>query len=347
MDILEYIDGKDADEWDEFVESHPEGRFCHLSGFMRAVAETYGYDPSYWLLREGQEVVGVLPFFLHKRLRRARLVSQPASEHGGPLVRDAARVDLPMLKSHLSMLLDRLGARYIEIHGGMGIPDDLRRELFLTKRLHQYGVLPLTCSDDLWDHAIDRSVRKAIRRAERAGLRCYEQTSEETIEKRFYPLYLHAMTRFGTPPHPRRYFLNLYRYLSANMRLLLVDQGDATVACLLGFTVGRSVHIVWTASSKEYLHMRPNDLAHWSFIRWAAENGYKTFDFGPIRYPGQRRYKEKWGTQVQDYSFHYFPASASVDPPYESPGVLSALWRVMPLKLSERLGAHVRRALAR
>jgi len=347
VEILNYNDVRHADEWDRFVTNHSEGRFCHLSGFMRALEETYGYRQYYQLLTDRHEVVGIIPLFFHRGFGRPRLVSQPASEYGGPLVLEQTQIDPVILRDRFSALLEHTGARFIEIHGGTGLPSRLRRELFATRPLHHYGVLRLTNPDAIWAHQLSHSARKAIGKARRAGLKCYQETNEETIAKRFYPLYLRAMAQFGTPPHPRKFFLSLYNHLSANMRLFLVDHEGTTVACLLGFTTAESVHVVWTASTNEYLDMRPNDLAHWTLICWSAENGFRTFDFGPVRYAGQRQYKEKWGIELRDYGFYYFPPTISVRTPYDAPSLFTALWRRLPLSVSERLGVHVRRALAR
>ena len=55
------VDSLNQTRWDEFVESHPESRFCHLHCYAR-IAETYGYEPRYLSFhRQGGETVGVLP----------------------------------------------------------------------------------------------------------------------------------------------------------------------------------------------------------------------------------------------------------------------------------------------
>jgi lipid II:glycine glycyltransferase (peptidoglycan interpeptide bridge formation enzyme) len=199
-------------------------------------------------------------------------------------------------------------------------------------------------------------VRKAVRKAQKANLVAYEETTEETITQKFYPLYLLSMKRLGTPPHPKKLFLNYLRYLADNMKLFLVDDGDLTVATLLGFVVGKRVHIIHTASDPDYWDKRPNDLAHWAFIEWACNEGYEIFDFAIIRYEGQQRYKEKWGVQLFDYSYYYlFSENAKkkdVTPidPSSRRGIrlFSWLWRnCVPLGLTEPLGSPIRRRLGR
>ncbi|HWQ82329.1 MAG TPA: GNAT family N-acetyltransferase [Ignavibacteria bacterium] len=56
----------------------------------------------------------------------------------------------------------------------------------------------------------------------------------------------------------------------------------------------------WYAGSyPEYLKKCPNDLITWEVIRWGANNGYRTFDFGGAGSPGKeygvRDFKKKFG----------------------------------------------------
>jgi Acetyltransferase (GNAT) domain len=68
-----------------------------------------------------------------------------------------------------------------------------------------------------------------------------------------------------------------------------------TAAVLLGAICGVRLQIYITASSPKALIWRPNDLAHWELIAWAASQGLRWFDFGSARYDGQIQFKKKWG----------------------------------------------------
>ena len=140
------------------------------------------------------------------------------------------------------------------------------------------------------------------------------------------------------------------------MKLFIVDDGDLTIAVLLGFAMSNRVHIIHTASDPEHWDKRPNDLAHWAFIEWACNEGYEIFDFAIVRYEGQRRYKEKWGAQLFDYSYYYlFPNETEerdvrpIDPTSRrSIRSFSWLWKhCIPLRLTEPLGLPIRRRLGR
>ena len=54
--------------WDEYVLTHPEGRFCHLMGYRKVLEETYGYRAVYFAIEKDRRIVGVLPSFLCKSI---------------------------------------------------------------------------------------------------------------------------------------------------------------------------------------------------------------------------------------------------------------------------------------
>ena len=355
MEIYQYKGNQK--EWDSFVENHPEGRFFFLSGYKRAIEETYGYEGFYYLFKKDGQTAAILPSFkLNGLLSGRRLLSSPFAEYGGLLGNNLSLEDLEEIVAFLQQFLLEHKIPFLEIHGGLGLPTDLMNSFFHPVPMYEYAILPLSKPEEIWDHALDRQVRKAVRKARKAKLVAYEETTEETISRKFYPLYLLSMKRLGTPPHPKKLFLNYLSSLKDNIRLFLVDDGDLTIATLLGFAVGKRVHIIHTASDPEHWDKRPNDLAHWAFIEWACNEGYEIFDFAVVRYEGQRRYKEKWGVQLFNYS-HYYLFSENVkkeditpiDPSSRRSIRLSSwLWRnCVPFGLTEPLGPPIRRRLGR
>jgi len=343
-------------EWDSFVENHPEGRFSQLIGYKQVIEDTYGYEGLYYLFKKNGETVAILPSFkLKSLLSGRRLLSSPFAEYGGFLGNNFSLEELREIAALLQQVLLEHKLPFLEIHGGLGLPAELMNSVFYPVPTCEYATLPLKKAKDVWDNALNHQARKAVRKAQKANLIAYEETTEETISQKFYPLYLLSMKRLGTPPYPKRFFLNYLRYLTDNMKLFLVGDGDLTIATLLGFVVGKRVHIISTASDPEHWDRRPNDLAHWAFIEWASDNGYKIFDFAIVRYEGQHRYKKKWGVQLFDYSYYYLFSENTktkdvtpIDPSRLYIRLFSWLLRnCVPLGLTEPLGSPIRQWLGR
>jgi hypothetical protein len=344
--------------WDEHVLAHPEGRFCHLLGYKRAVEKTYGYKAVYFAIEKDKRMVGIFPSFLCKSIFFGKkIASQPFSEYGGILANRLTEDDYREIFEALAEVMHERRIKVIEIHGGSGIPENIKEKHLFPVFSHHRAVLELTDNvEEIWKRGISYEARKAVRKAERGGVTCYEKVDADMIIKEFYPLFLASMKRLGVPPHPPAYYLECYEHLKDYLKIFWAEYQGKIVAALLGFAAGKTIHIVNIVSDDNYWSKRPNDLCHWSFIKWGCENGYKDFDLGSVRYQGQRRYKEKWGAQFQKYAHYVFAPnldtkkkkSKTFDSSSKSMVFFSSVWRkFIPLKVSKFLGPMVRKQLAR
>lgn len=342
-----------ATGWDAFVETHPHGRFVHLTGFKKVVEEVYGLRPNYWLFHDGGRIRAVFPSFFHRGcITGRRLISQPFSEYGGILFApDAGTDERRAVLSGLPRVLERSREKarlaYLEIRG---FPDLLEGEAGLFQRvgLGERAVLPLDPGLKLWDK-VDYSVRKNVRRARASGLESRLVETAADIRETFYPLHLRSLKRLGSPPHPLDYFVKLHAHLGDRMRITAAWLGGRPVAALIGWVVGRSVQITDIASDERFFRYRPSDLLHFELIDWAIGRRFSLFDFGPARYEGQRRYKKKWGVELLEYSHYCFPARKGRAPLSDQALPVRAarsLWRHVPRGLASRVGRRLRRELA-
>ena len=340
-------------EWDNFVENHPEGRVCHLVGYSRMIKETFGYTQIYLSLKLGEELIGIFSAFVAKPLWGSRrLISQPFIEYGGPLVYNLPEGSMALFREKIVQIMQQYKARFLEIHGGFGAPMEEMGPLVRKVAMHEYAILQLTTCEELWEKTISRHVRKAVRKAERASLYCKEETTVEGLAVNFYPMYLLSMKRLGSPPFSLAFFLNTLKYLSHQTKLFLVRKERRAIAALLGFTTGKRVHITFSVSDPKFWELRPNDLAHWCFIEWAVNHGYKFFDFGTVRYDSQRQFKKKWGLEFREYNHFYLLPSvdsartASFNSSSTSVRILSSMWRKwMPESLARVVGPPLHRML--
>ena len=97
--------------------------------------------------------------------------------------------------------------------------------------------------------------------------------------------------------------------------------------------MGGSVQITDIASDERFFSYRAADLLHFELIDWAIGRGCRLFDFGPVRYAGQRRYKKKWGVELREYAHYCFPARKGRAPLSDrslSMRAARSLWRHRP-----------------
>lgn len=352
---IEFLQKTDEKKWDEFVKNHPQGRFSQTTAFKKVLEETYGYQPNFVVLREREKIISLFPLFRWRDIfGKTHLVSVPFADYGGPLNEEMSDEESKSFIEFLKDILSESGASFLKVNSGLelALQKNLERH-FLKKGNNQRAVLKLEKPDVLWEK-FERSVKKCVRMAQREKLKCSIETTPQAISHDFYPLYLSSMKRLGTPPHPLSYFLNKLKYFSEDMKLFLVKSGSKTIAVLLGFAMGNTVQITKTASDPRYWLKRPNDLAHWEFIKWSSENNYQYFDFGPVRYENQLRYKMKWGAQISE-SYNYYLTSASdgkIFPKDFSESSLlfkcfSKIWSCLPVCLSQKIGPFIRKNMGR
>jgi len=350
-------DWGDPGVWDEFVESHEQGRFSHLWTYG-AVVECYGYKSRNICFTKGERLVGILPAveaqsFLFGR----RMISQPFSEYGGLLLSPSLTDDeiLAIFRLLKSFLLANRRYGTIEIHGNHGVPLRLREPAFQAKNAHRIAYLPTARSpNEIWQKVIQYEARKAVNKARKSGISIIDVCDASTIERLFYPMYLQSSKRLGVPPHKVEYYLNCHRAFGARMKILWAVLGSTRIAALLGFACGKRVSIVNTVSDPAYWTLRPNDLLHWDFIRRTAEDGYDFFDFGSVRYGGQEHFKKKWGCEIDEHK-HYFLSGTetlAAARTFDTSGALmsffSRIWATcVPPVVSSYCGPFVRKHLMR
>jgi CelD/BcsL family acetyltransferase involved in cellulose biosynthesis len=345
-------DWEDQAAWDHFAERHGEARFCHLFAYATAL-ECYGYVPRNLCFLKDREIVGVLPAAqINTMFSGRKLVSQPFSEYGGLLADPQLSGDdiAEIFSLAVAYSKESLNIKTIEIHGNHGVPDVWQKNLTVQSVPLHIAVLPLDRPvDDIWKKVINYSARKAINQARGHGLEVVFECNETIIAEQFYPLYLSTMKRLGAPPHKLSYFLHCCRAFGDKMIIGWAKRGGEIVAGLLGFSCGNRVSIISTVSDRRNWHLRPNDLLHWEFIKMAAETSHAVFDFGSVRYQGQRDFKKKWGCEFVEHENYFVgPGRAGVDSSSKSMQRMAALWaRYMPSRLAQEVGPIIRRQLAR
>jgi len=160
------------------------------------------------------------------------------------------------------------------------------------------------------------------------------------------------MKRLGVPPHNIRYYLDCERMLGERMQIFWAIKDSKRIAALLGFNSGVRTAIINTVSDPAYWPHRPNDLLHWEYVRNAVERGCAYFDFGSVRYEGQRLYKSKWGCSLIEQAYCFVSARPQSVRTFNSSSStmerLSHVWaRYVPQRLADRLGPTIRQVLAR
>lgn len=298
-----------AFQWNNLVKSNIYGRFIHLAGFKKAVEQSYRLESIYLAYLEKGEILSLFPGFFHQSLLLGKkIISQPFSEYGGLLFRaDVSQEKRLIIVDQFLKIIRNILAEKNYLALEMRHPQDLlgiKAEGLQAKKLFRRSWLEIQAPDLFWTK-LDPKERNILRKAQSYPLKSELASDVEILKGKFYPLYLRTMKRLGSPPHPLAYFLGLHHLLPSHLKIFIISFKTRPVAALLAWAVGQTVHITDMVSDERFFFVKPNDWAIWQFLSWAYNEGFKIFDFGPVRYRGQEIFKKKWLLSLDDYYYVY------------------------------------------
>jgi hypothetical protein len=193
------------------------------------------------------------------------------------------------LKCHFLMIIDI----NLEGHELKGLPYHVRK-------INNF-VLDLTKSEqELFANMKGNSSRTSIRRTIKKGV-VIEETNDPGFADEYYAQYLEVNARKSLPPY---YGLDFVRQMIACLQptgnLLMLRARTPEGVCIATHIslVFNKVAVAWgSASRKEYLSLRPNELIYWYAMKIVKSMGIEVFQLAD----GVKQFKEKLGayeTQV-------------------------------------------------
>ena len=173
-----------------------------------------------------------------------------------------------------------------------------------------------TASQDTVMNNLTSSYRNKVRQAKRADVSAERKTSEGAIMHTFYELHRALrFEKFGKVPQPKSFFRAIYEeFVSKGKGFVMSAQRNGeTIAALVALEHEEVVYYKFSASAKEHLEYRPNNLLTYELLQYAAEREFSAVDLGLSgagkSYRGLRKFKESFGGQP--FPITYF----RVDPP--------------------------------
>jgi len=331
---------KDAKRWDAFVDELRGGPYFYWS-WKKAVEKAYGHKGLYLLIERGYEILGILPLILLRfPLKRPLLVSLPFCDYGGILAREDAILQILFSKAH--QIKDKIGALRLELR----FPKPEVMPFISSKqepiqKVRLILALPQT-PDELWK-SFKSKVRSQIRRPKKEGAEVV--TGGLELLPIFYQIYLENMHYLGSPAHSLRWFKEVVGNFAERARIVVVYKDYLPLASGIILLSADTVTVPWAASRRAYKRISPNMLLYWQFLSFAADHGFKYFDFGrSTPGGGTYRFKKQWGAEPVPlfwYSDPQVPEQVSRIRP-----LAERVWQKLPPGLVNRLGPQIRRYIS-
>ncbi|MCF8094803.1 MAG: FemAB family PEP-CTERM system-associated protein [Desulfobacteraceae bacterium] len=339
----------DKKKWDAYVAAHPNGLAYHFFGWKQAVETAYGFSCPYFLAENNGRIFGILPaVHVHLPLDGGALVSLPYCDLGGILA------DRPDIRE----CLFRYACRYAQKAG----IHEIELRMCADENISQAGkvrmLLELPGSSEALLQTLKSKVRSQVKKPLRDGLTVRLGGFELLAD--FYPVFARNMKALGSPVHSRNWMAGVLRHYGDKAKCGMVYMPDKTPAA--GGIIlchSRTVSIPWASSLPHLNRFNPNMLLYWSFLKFAADQGYSYFDFGRST-PGEGtyRFKAQWGAEPRPLYWEKWkldkngagpiPAERPANSNTKGRGRAAAenFIRHMPLPAATFLGSRIRKYIS-
>ena len=327
-----------SSRWDDFVLGRPNGTFFHLTGWMRVIARTFGFEPRYFYVERQGKIKAVAPLFSVSSWVGGRaLISVPFAVYGGICACDEESEQL--LLEFLKQYARSEGTGYLELRkpaGGL-------YSGFHANKLYSTFTKDLSPDVEANFKRIPNDTRYMIRRATKAGLQARRGVDQLQI---FYRLFSMNMHHHGTPMFPPSLFSNLIEEFKESVDLLVVYLGDEPISAVMSFFFRDTVLPYYAGLGPKANKLAANNFMYWELMKFAAESGFRRFDFGRSKQgTGAYFFKTQWNMNIQPLDYQVYlvrrktaPNFSPVNPKFDR---ATRLWQKLPLWTANLLGPHI------
>ncbi|MCF8026200.1 MAG: GNAT family N-acetyltransferase [Desulfobacteraceae bacterium] len=355
----------DAPGWDDYIAANRDGLAYHRFAWKQAIEASYGFDCPYFLAEQNNRICGVLPTaHIHFPIDKGQLVSLPYCDVGGIFANHPEIADA--LFNHACDYARAHKIAKIEIRTPPAVsaasnPDkrNTHKKGFAHDNPGPTGVrkvrmlLELQESSDALLATFKSKLRSQVKKPAREGL--FSRLGGQELLKDFYPVFAENMRDLGSPVHSKNWLRNVLKHYGENARCGVVYMPDQTPAAAgIILCHNHVVSIPWASSLQRFNRFNPNMFLYWTFLEFAADKGYRFFDFGRST-PGEGTYKFKaqWGAKPQPLNWQRWMISnkkevqASSEPAVSSSGgtrdVAEQIISKTPLPVATFLGSRLRK----
>lgn len=330
------LQASEYEAWDAFVLNHPLGSPFHLTAWKKSIEEIFRYRPFYLMVVDGQKVRGVLPLFLIENILVGKaLLSSPFAVYGGALADSQEAQNA--LREEVGRLAESLRVQYVELRNAypeqvLGF-SPLMRYVTFTQEIGP--------KEEAILEAIPRKTRAAVRKSLKQGFTMEVSKGDSRV---FEDLYNRNLRRLGTPSFPSKFFPELLRNFGDRIDIREVAVGGRVASAVLNFYFRDQVLPYYGASDPAFHAVAPNNFMYFDLMRWAGQNGYRTFDFGRSKknMGGSYDFKAHWGMVERPLPYEMLlvkrktlPNFSPANPIFRAP---RKIWQHLPLAVTRRVG---------
>jgi FemAB-related protein (PEP-CTERM system-associated) len=338
---IEQLEDLRAGQWDDYVDSCPNGTIFHRVAWRDVIRKSTGHRPYFLAALEGESVCGVLPLFLlNTGIFGKMAVSLPFLNVGG-IISDSPEAE-KALADESAAYAQKAGLRYVELR--QRYPTQL--DLPVSDR-KVVSIFPLSGGPEAVYSRLHQNVRNKIRKAEK---------NEVIIEKGagglrdFYSVYARNLRDLGTPVISYNFFQCIVDAFPDEAEVYVARRRGEVIGAKLVLFDHQTCYFVWAAARRDRMKYAPVQALNWAAIQDACKNECVEIDMGrSTRDSSQQSFKKYWGVEVHPLPWTYQLIGDSAMPGLNPDNPKFALavrtWRRLPVCLTRLIGPSLARRL--
>jgi CelD/BcsL family acetyltransferase involved in cellulose biosynthesis len=331
--LINRINPLQDSRWPKLVERHPLASVFHSVPWLRALHQTYGYDPVVFTSSPNTEelIDGLVSCSVRSWITGNRIVSLPFSDHCDPLIDDPQ--SLGRVTAAITAYVREKRWRYFEIRP-LNAPTSAdcshQGEPYVH---HQLDLTPSL--DSLFNHFHKDSTQRKIRRAARDGVSCKEGRNEAFLTI-FYSMFILTRRRHNIPPQPIQWFRNLIDCFKDGLQIRVAFKNEQPIAAILTLQYKDALTYKYGCSDPRMNKFGGTQMLFWKAIKEAKRMGLTRFDLGrsDAKHTGLITFKDRWGASRS--TFRYLRYYTKGRPASTSTMTVSG-WR---LRIAKQIFAH-------
>ena len=298
-------------DWRRFVEQQPSGNIFHTPEMFQVFAHAKSHRPELWAAIDDDRVLALLlPVRITLMGGWLRCLTTRSVVYGSVLCAPET-----MGQQALGQLLDTYGRQ----PGRKTLFTEMRHLSDMSTVLPVLEDRGFACQDHLnflidvsspvaqvWDN-VHKSARRKIRKALERGRLEIEVVSHRSQVAACYDLFAATYKNAHIPLADLSLFESAFDVLSPRgMVQFWLGTIDGASAVAAGVLLHKDTVYGWYLGfERAFSKDLPNDLMIWHILEWAAQNGYRVYDFGGAGKPGEdygpRQFKAKFGGALVNF----------------------------------------------
>ena len=334
--ISELCPDEQAD-WDEYVNSHPNGSIYHSLQIKNVIQNTFHHDFYYIMARDiNGKISGILPLVHLKSKFFGELYSSVPFFNYGGILADNNKIR-NQLSNYAEKNLAYSNAEFIEYRDCYPYPE-------MPCRKDKVSMV-LDLPDDelvLWN-SLGSKLRAQIKKGQE-----YEhhvRIGKLELVDDFYHVFARNMRDLGTPVYSKELFINMLKTIDkSNIIVLYFDNNPVATGFLLGWK--NTLEIPWASTIREANQFNCNMTMYWNILKFAIKEKYNFFDFGRSSKNGPTyKFKKQWGAKEYQLYWHYsllkineLPKITTNNPKFK---IAILIWKNLPVWITKIIGPFI------